>query len=211
MEEILLIGAGGHCRSILDTMFNLNKYNIYGILDINSKVGQDINGIPIIGTDNDLKRLYNEGIRNAFITIGSIGDVSIRYSIFTKLKLIGFNLPIIIDKTAIVSQDAFIGEGSFIGKGTIINTNVNIGNMCIINTGTIIDHDCKIGNFVHIAPGSTLSGGVEIEDNVHIGTNSTIIQYKKIGKNSLIGAGSVVVKDIAANSKGFGNPYKEIL
>lgn len=210
MDKILLVGGGGHCKSVLDTLFELNTYNIEGILDTPEKVGQYISGVKVIGTDDDLLEYFNEGIKCAFITVGSIGDTSIRVKLYKKLKAIGYKLPVIVDKSSIVSKHALIDEGSFIGKGAIVNIDASIGRMCIINSGVIVEHDCKVGKFVHIAPGATLSGGVVIEDNVHIGTNSTIIQYKKIGENSLIGAGSIVTKDVAANIKAYGNPCREV-
>lgn len=211
MKDILLIGGGGHCKSVIDTLKTLNKFNIIGILDVKEKVGRHIDNVKIIGTDERLKDYYSKGIRHAFITLGSIGNPQLRIKLYKNAKKLGYEFPIIIDKTAIVSDNSPIEEGTFIGKGTIINANTNIGKNCIINSGAIIEHDCKIKNFVHIAPGSVLSGGVVIGDNTHIGTNSTIIQNIKIGQNSIIGAGSVVVKNIKSNVKAYGNPCREVV
>ncbi len=207
MKDIVLVGGGGHSKSVIDAIKSTNEFNIVGILD--SK--ESINAIKVLGKDSDAYKVFNQGYKNIFIAIGSIGDTKTREKLYAKLKSIGFEFPVIIDKTAIISENVVIGEGSFIGKGVIINSNSEIGNNCIINTGAIIEHDCIIKDFVHIAPGCTLSGGVNINANSHIGTNSTIIQGIKIGTNTLIGAGSVVVKDIANNKKAYGNPCKEVM
>lgn len=210
MEDLILIGGGGHCRSVIDSIKSTNKFNIAGILDIKDNIGKYIDGVEIIGCDDDIGLIYKRGIKNAFITIGSIGNTYIREYLYKKIRFIGFNFPIIKDSSAIVSSNSFIGEGTFIGKGSIINSGTYIGKNCIINTGSILEHNCNIGDFVHISPGSVLSGDVKIGDKTHIGVNSTIIQGINIGKNCIIGGGSVVVKNIDENVKAYGNPCKGV-
>lgn len=208
-KEILVIGGGGHAKSVIDSIHSMNVFEIAGIIDTLEKKKTWINGIEVIGTDNDLET-YFKNIKNVVIAIGSIGHSQARVKLYNLCKKIGYTFPNIIDSSAILSKNIGIGEGNFIGKGSIINTNVCIGNGCIVNTGSIIDHDCLIEDFVHIAPGSVLSGGVRIKSYAHIGTNSTIIQNIMIGESTLIGAGSVVLKDINAHKMAYGNPCKEV-
>ncbi len=210
MDNLILIGGGGHCRSVLDSIKSTNRFNIAGIIDLEQNVGSLINGVKVIGTDEDYEKIFSEGINFAFITIGSVTSTSLREKTYHKLSTIGFEFPSIIDSTAIISSNVKIGKGTFVGKGAIINSNSQIGHSCIINTGSIIEHDCVIEEFCHIAPGSTLSGGVKVGKSTLIGTNSTVIQGIKIGSNTIIGAGSVVVKNIKSNSKAYGNPCKEV-
>lgn len=210
MEDIILIGGGGHCKSVIDSIYRLGEYKIVGILDLAHKVGSEVNGVKIIGTDDKLEYYYKNGIKNAFLTMGSIGDIKLRKRLYSIGSNIGYRFPNIIDKTAILGGRVKIGYGNFIGKGVIINIGAKINDNCIINTGAIIEHDCKIENFCHVASGTTISGNVSIGKNTHVGTNSTIIQNIKIGKNTIIGAGSVVVKDIGNNIKAYGNPCKEV-
>lgn len=210
MEDIILLGGGGHCKSVIDTINKLGKYNIVGILDIKDKIGTKIYNIEIIGTDDELINHYNNGVKNAFISLGSIGDTRVRRKLNDNIKDVGMTLPSIIDPTAIIAENIKIGEGSFVGKGVILNCDSDIGANCIINSGVIVEHDCIIDDYAHIAPGATLSGGVNIGSDSHIGTNSAIIQNIVIGKNTIIGAGSVVVQDISNNKKAYGNPCKEV-
>lgn len=209
MKNILLIGGGKHCGSVIDAIKTASEFNIIGILDIPEKVGETIEGVPIVGEDNDLAKWREKGIDYAFITVGSIGDSLLRQKLFEKAKNIGYVFPIIKDPTAIVSETAQIKDGTFVGKGAIINNSVTIGESAIINSGAIIEHDSTIGSFCHIAPGTTLSGSVTIGSYTHIGTNTTIIQDVVIGEQTIIGAGSVVVRDIGSQKVAFGNPCKE--
>lgn len=208
MKDIILIGGGGHCKSVISTIKESDEFNIVGILDVKDKIGTKVNGIKIVGTDDEMDYYYKQGIKCAFIALGSIENTKLRLKLYQSAMDTGYELPYIVDKTAIVSKNVEIGKGSFIGKGAIINSDVRIGVNCIINTGAIIEHDCHIGKFSHIAPGSTLSGGVIIGDDTHIGTNSTIIQSISIGSNTIIGAGSVVIEDIGDDVKAYGNPCR---
>jgi len=210
MEKIILLGGGGHCKSIIDTIQTSKLYEIIGIIDLEQNMGQYINGIEVLDSDENLIKYKKSGVENAFISVGSIGNTSVRRKLYNLAKKIEFNIPTIIDYTAIISSDATIGSGTFVGKGTIINTKSIIGSNCIINSGSIIEHDCSVDDFVHIASGATLCGGVQVGKNTHIGANSTVIQYKTIGENVIIGAGSVVTKNIKSNIKAYGNPCKEV-
>lgn len=214
-KNILLIGAGGHCLSVLDSLLFSYDYDKIGIVDkmkdkTDVAIERDIMGVPIVGADDDLEALYNQGYNNAFITVGSIGDYSIRKRLYDKIKKIGFTIPNIIDKSSILGHAVSLGEGNYIGKGSIVNSGVIIGNMTIINTGTIIEHECIIEDYVHLAPNSVACGNVHVKSETHIGAGSILKQGITIGNHTMIGMGSVVLKDISSNKIAYGNPCKEV-
>lgn len=200
MESIILLGTGGHAHSVVDCIEAENRFHIYGFLDIEEKIGEEYRGYKVLGTDMLLEDSFKKGIKNAFVTIGYLGKNSIRDRLFFNLKKMGFTLPNIIDKTAIIAKDVVLGEGIFIGKRAVVNSDVEIKDMCIINTGAIIEHDCKIGDFSHISVGSVLCGGVQVGRESFIGANATIIQGRTIGNKCIIGAGVTIRKNIEDNS-----------
>ena len=204
-KKLLLIGGGGHCHSVLDSVLSLDEYEKVGIID--SIDGSYLN-IPVIGVDEDIPGLFCEGWTEAFITVGSVGSTSVRRRLYKIVKEVGLTIPTIIDPTAIIGNGVTIGEGSFIGKRAVVNAGSSIGNCAIINTGAIIEHDCNIGDFSHISPGTVLCGQVCVGNDSHVGAGSVVRQLIKIGDDSLIGAGSVVVKDVPDNVKAYGNPCK---
>ena len=196
MEKIVLIGGGGHCKVIIDAITKSGGYEITGIIDPKKK-GEEVSGIPVLGGEEVLEDLYKEGIKNAFIAVGSVGDCSARKNIYEKVKGIGFNLPAVIHPAAIIANEVEVGDGTFIAASATVNPGTTIGKNAIINTSSSIDHDCQIGDFVHIAPGVTLSGGVKIGDETHIGTGASVVQYITIGKGCMIDAGTRLSKDLA--------------
>lgn len=207
---MILIGAGGHAKSIIDSVLQKKELDIIGILDDQSKVGKLLMGIPIIGTDDCMEELYHKGVRQAFIAVGSVGNTKVRKRIYERLCQIGYSFPNIIDETAVLAQNVELETGNFIGKRAVVNASCRIGNQTIINSGAIIEHDCLIEDFVHISPGAVICGNVAIGRESHIGANSVVIQGRKIGRGTLIGAGSVVVNEIEDYKKAYGNPCKEV-
>ena len=200
MENIILLGLGGHAHSVVDSIEQAGKYNIIGFLETREMQGKRFRDYQVLGVDDNIQEYFDKRIRTAFITIGFLGYGNIRNQLYKQLKDIGYAVPNIIDRTAVVSKKIELEDGIFIGKNAIINANVKIGEMCIINTGAIVEHDCEIGRFSHIAVGSVLCGGVLVGEQTLIGANATVIQEKRIGNCCIIGAGSTIRKNVEKNS-----------
>jgi sugar O-acyltransferase (sialic acid O-acetyltransferase NeuD family) len=191
MQDILIIGGGGHCKSVIDVIESTGKYKIYGIIDIKEKVGQKVLDYKIIGTDDDLEK-YRNDIELAFIAIGFINSVELRIKIYNKLKQLNFKLPVIISPLAYVSKHSFIDEGTIVMHYAVINAGAKVGKNCIINTKALIEHDAIIEDFCHISTGAIINGGVIVGKSSFIGSNATTKQYIKIPEHSFIKAGTVV-------------------
>lgn len=209
-SRLLLLGGGGHCVSVIDSIKAQGQFKDIGIVERNIKDYRSVLGVPLVGSDEELCKLYEEGYHNAFVTLGSVGNVAPRMKLYQLLKSIGFSIPIITDPTAIVSSWAKIEEGTYIGKGSIVNAAARIGKCAIINTGAIIEHECIVGDYAHVASGAVLGGRVHVGDCSHIGSNATIRQGIIVGEKSLIGSGSVVVKNISNETLAYGSPCKEV-
>ena len=207
MKRLMLIGGGGHCHSVIDSIIAMNVYDEIGIID---KADSDYFDIRVIGTDDDIPELMKQGWNEAFITVGSIGDTQTRRRLFNMAKGYGLIIPRIIDPSAAVAKDAVIAEGSYIGKNATVNAGAVIGKCAIVNSGSIVEHDCRIGDFVHISPGAVLCGQVRIDHDTHIGAGTIIRQLINVGAGSMIGMGSIVVKDIPDHVKAYGNPCRMI-
>lgn len=206
-KKLLLIGGGGHCRSVLDSVLALNIYDKVAMID---RENTSMLGVKVIGSDKDIPVLFKDGWQEAFITVGSVGNTAIRRRLYQMVKEIGLAVPTITDPSASVAQYAMIKEGVYIGKRAVVNTGAVIGECAIINTGAIIEHDCAIGQFAHVSPGTILCGQVMVGDDTHVGAGAVVRQQLSVGNNVLIGIGSVIVRDIPDKSKAIGNPCKVV-
>lgn len=196
-NEIVLVGGGGHAKVVIDAIKSTGKFSIYGITDSLLPKGTSVLDVKVIGRDTELPKVFKKGVKYAFISVGSIGDCTVRKRIADNLEKIGFRLPVIVHPKAVVAEDVKLGGGTFVAAGAVINPGTKIGKNAIINTSSSIDHDCEIGDFVHIAPGVTLSGGVKIKDGAHIGTGASIIQKITVGEKVLVKAGDVIKRDVS--------------
>lgn len=203
-KKLVLLGGGGHCKSVLDTLFKTKEYSEIVITDPQLPAGSEVMGCKVAGDDSILSKMYEEGFTNAFITAGDVGKPNPRAKLAEMAQDIGFSFPCIIDPTAQVSPSAQIGDGTFVGKNSIINTGVRIGKHCIINTGTIVEHESIVGDYCHISTGSILCGEVTVGDESFIGAGTTIIQCVRIGCNVVVGAGSTVLSDVEDNVRTYG-------
>lgn len=191
MNKIILIGGGGHCKSVIDVIEQEGKFKISGIIDQPSLIGLKVLGYEVIGSDSDLKKLANK-FTYAFITLGQIRSPVTRIKLFDLGKKVGFKFPRIISPRAYVSKHSSIGEGTIIMHNAIINANVSIGDNCIINTKALIEHDCKISNHCHISTNATINGSVQVKSKCFIGSNSVTKDGIKIKESSFIKANSLV-------------------
>jgi len=191
-EKILLIGGGGHCKSVIDVIEQQNRFEIAGIVDKKELIGESVLGYEVIACDTQLKELREE-YKYAVITVGQVKDVSIRKKLYENLKDIGFELPVIISPRAYVSKHAIIAEGAVIMHDVLINASTVIMENCIINSKALIEHDAIIEKHCHISTGAIINGGVEVGEDSFIGSNVVTKQYIKIKKNSFVKAGSLQV------------------
>lgn len=188
-DKIILIGGGGHCKSVIDVIECTDNFEIYGIIDKHENIGKTVLGYKIIGTDEDLQKFAKEQFQ-FLITIGHIGDYTRRAELYNILKDLGLRLATIISPLAYVSKHAFVGEGTVVMHHALVNAGARIGENCIINTKALIEHDAIIENHCHIATGAVVNGGVVVRIGTFLGSNATIKQYTEI--EGFIKAGSVI-------------------
>ena len=210
-SKLLVIGGGGHFRSLLPIIKRLGL-GVFGIIDVESRKGLEVSGIPVVGTDRELAEFCGRGVK-ALIAMGSIGNRQKdkkRVELFERAKRARLEFATIVSDRALLGENVKVGQGTVIFDGSIVGTGVTIGDNCIVNTGTIMEHDCSVGDHSHISPGTVVGGQVTIGDNVFIGLGSRIVPGITIGENAIVGAGSVVIDNVPANITVAGVPARSI-
>jgi len=192
MRNILLIGGGGHCKSVIDVIEQEGQFKIVGIIDKPILLGSMVLGYPVIGSDSDLPNLVKK-YKHALITVGQIKSASLRMKLFDLANDVGFELPSIISPSAYVSSHASIGSGVVVMHGALINANVTIGDNCIINSKALVEHDCQISKHCHISTNATVNGGVIVHPCCFIGSGAIIIESITVEQNSFIKAGALLI------------------
>ncbi len=179
MKDILLIGGGGHCKSVIDVIELENKYNIVGIVDKKELISKEILGYKVIGCDDDLAELFKK-YKFAVVTVGQIKSNTLRVKLFNLLKDIGYSLPTIISPLAYVSKHTIIDESSVVLHHALINAGAKVCKNCIINSKVLIEHDVVIEDNCHISTGAIINGGTVVKENTFVGSNATTKEYIEI-------------------------------
>jgi sugar O-acyltransferase (sialic acid O-acetyltransferase NeuD family) len=206
--DVVLIGAGGHGRVVLDILRAAGVHKPIGFLDADPQLtGQTIGGLPVLGQVNLLPKLKAQKVKGVII---SIGDNSPRRRYFQKVVSHGFDLVNAIHPGSQVSPTARLGRNVVIAAGAVISTDARLGDGVIVNTSAVVDHECEIGRAVHICPSATLAGRVRVGDETFIGLGCNIIQCLKIGSRAVVGAGAVVIQDVPDGATVVGVPARVI-
>lgn len=210
MKNILIYGASGHSKMIIDIIEKQNNYNIKGFIDSYKSKGFVLSDYQVIGHLKEIPVLIKE-LNIEGIVIG-IGDNFTRQRISMNIENIAPQLKFIsiIHPTATIAKNVTIGDGSVIMANTVLNASAKVGKHCILNTASTFGHDSVMADFSSLASGVTVAGSVTIGLCSAICLRATLIQSITIGENTVIGAGSLVLKSIGNLKQAFGHPINTI-
>ncbi len=193
-SKIILVGAGGHCRSCIDVIEQEGRFEIAGVVDKDASGNGSVLGYPVIGRDEDLSALRQE-YEYAMITVGQIKSSAVRMRLSQLLADEGFKMPVVVSPHAYVSPHATIGDGTIVMHGAIVNAGAKIGGNCILNSSSLIEHDAEAGDFVHISTGAIINGDSKVWNNSFVGSGAVVIHGITLPEYSFVRAGQRVVSN----------------
>lgn len=209
-EGILIFGASGHAKVVIDLIEKSGIFCVHALFDDNLALhGQKVYGYEVMGGKDMLAQTNLLQVRRAIVAIGS-NNVRTRVADWLAANG-GLLSEALIHPSAQLARGVSVGVGSVVMAGAVVNSDSRIGRNVIINTGAIIDHDCAIGDAVHVAPGVTLCGGIEVGSNTLIGAGAVIHPNLRIGRDVIIGAGATVLNDVPDGITVVGTPAKRII
>lgn len=203
MRPLILLGGGGHCRSVIDTAKSAG-YIIRGVLDPEGLGETVIGDIKIIGNDDDIPKYVNDC--DFIVTLGFIKNPAVRIKLHEKIKAAGGHFATVIAPTAHVSKYAEVGEGTVILQNATVNAGAKIGFGCIINTASNIEHDAVIGDYCHISTGAMINGEAKVGERSFVGSQAVIANCIEVPACSVVGAGAVMFKSTNYAGIYIGNP-----
>lgn len=203
MEKgIVIMGAGGHGRVVLDILLEEGK-QVRGFIDDNPSLeGRQVMGFPVLGFRTFLKPKME-------VALG-IGNNQIRRDCYLYAKEVGAVVVQALHPKAMISRFSELGEGVVVMAGAVINPGVKVEAGSVINTGAGVDHDCHLRAFCQIWPGAHLAGSVEVGERSYVGTGAAVVPGVRIGADVLIGAGAAVVSDLPGGKVFAGVPARTL-
>lgn len=157
-KKILIIGAGGHAKVVLDAILKTGDYEVIGFADDHLFSGMEVTeGYSVITNTNSLNDFKD--CFDRFVV--AIDDNKSRCTLYQNL-INEYEPATIIHPDASIATSAEIGAGTVILAQAVINSHVQIGVNCLINSLCLIDHGTIIGEHSHIAQGTIIGSEVHI-------------------------------------------------
>jgi sugar O-acyltransferase (sialic acid O-acetyltransferase NeuD family) len=191
-QPLLLIGCGGHARSLIDVVESSGHWHVFGLVGLAEEVGTAVMGYSVLGTDQDLPSLRQQ-CAHALLAVGQIGRSTSRQRLVEELLQHDFVMPAVISSHAHVSRHSRIGVGTSVGHGVIVNSGACVGNHCILNSNALIEHDATVGHYCHISTGAIVNGGTAIGCGSFIGSGAVLREGLSLPAETVISAGRRVM------------------
>ncbi|WP_372967401.1 acetyltransferase [Microbacterium sp.] len=201
MRELVLLGGGGHARSVVAALA-LAGEEVLGFLGPEASNG-DLE-LPRLGGD-ELLAGYDP---HRIAIVNGLGAIAARERMHRLVEALGLPIASVLHPRSFVDPSARLGAGVQVLAGAIVNAGAVIGDGVLINSGSIVEHGVVVGNHAHLAPGSVVAGDVRIGERAHIGLGARIIQGVTVGSGSTVGAGAVVLTDVPDGATVVGVPAR---
>ena len=207
MKHIAIIGSGHLGQQIAYYINQDTNDKVVAFFDEYKEKGTLVNGIPVIGGNNDIEEAYENKLFDEILIAIGYKHLDSKKRIFEQyIDRIPFYK--FIHSSAYLDTSAKIGEGTIIYPGCIIDQNTMIGDNVLLNIGCVIAHDTFIGNHSFLSPAIKIAGFVKVEELCILGINSTIIDNIKIVAKTQLGGATVVIKNIDKSGLYVGNPAR---
>lgn len=207
MKNLLVLGAGGHAKVVVDAARSSGRWTVVALLDDNRVLwGRQIEEVKVAGGIDDLRRWRGR----ADGVLVAVGNNEVRRMLQGTAVEAGFVAATAVHARAAIADSARLGGGTVVMAGAIVNPSAYLGDGVIVNTGATVDHDCGIADWVHIAPGVSLCGEVTVGEAALIGVGAKVLPGVRIGKHCLVAAGAVVTHDLADGERVAGVPARRM-
>ena len=200
-EEIVIVGAGGFGREVVDVVEAINaelrepRWRVRGVVDdAPSPVNLGrlaVRGVEFLGGTEVAAAWAGE----ASFVVG-IGSPHLRRRIAERYEKAGLEPATLVHPSVTRGFDVRVGSGSVICAGVRLTTNISLGRHVHLNLNSTVGHDTSLGDFVSVNPLASISGDCVIEDEVVIGVAGVILNGLTVGRGAVVGGSACVVKDV---------------
>lgn len=184
-KRVIVIGAGGHGRSVAEAILLLKRDELVGFVDDGADAHAKVWGYPILGRTDSLRTLREY----ADAVVVAIGNNAVREKLHVRVREAGFELLSVIHPTAFVSPTATLGPGSAVMAGAVVGTEAQLGEGVIVNCGATVDHHCRVDAFGHLGVNACMAGGSVLGHRAWMQAGSALGYGVQVDGCAVLGAG----------------------
>lgn len=187
-KRLLIIGTGGHGRSVAEAVLLRDDYALTGFLDDAAEPGQRLWDWPVWGK-TALLGMCADRVDAVFV---AIGNNALRESLHQRVRVQGLALATVIHPAAIISPKAEVGLGSAVMAGAVVGTGARLGEGVIVNCGAVIDHDCTVEPFGHLGVNAGMAGGSVLGRRAWMPVGAALAYGARVAQDCVLRPGEVV-------------------
>jgi sugar O-acyltransferase (sialic acid O-acetyltransferase NeuD family) len=208
--KILIVGASGHAKVIIDIVEHQGTYEIAGLIDSFREPDMRLMGYTVIGSENAIPALLTDA--SLIGGIVAIGHNWTRHNMVRRIRVLApaFAFCNAIHPSARVGREVSIGCGVAIMAGVSVNPGTHLGDFSFLNTNSSVDHDNILGEFSCLQPNAATGGNVKIGAFSAVSMGANVIHGITIGSHTVVGAGSTVLSDIPDRVVAYGSPCRVV-
>lgn len=202
--QVLIHGSGRLGRQVLQVLRShfADRYQPVGFIDDIRPAGDDVLGLPVLGTLEDVATAPGTSPDQAWL-VPAIGyrDQPARGRALDRACALGYRLPTLVHPRAGVEPTATLGDGVIVLAGVLVDQGVVVGDGCYLDQGVMVGEDSVLQPNSYLAAGTIVAGGVRLGRDCFLGAGSVVTDGVNIGDACIVNAQSLVHRDLPAHHK----------
>lgn len=199
-KGLLILGFGGHARSVADVALAAGISQLL-FIDDHARLGEKFLNFPV-------QKTFDGPLPKDWLCMPAAGDNLRRRDQIVHAQARQWSLATLIAPTSTIGIGATLAQGTFVAHHAHIGPMASVGVGTLVNTGGVVEHECKIGEYVHISVNTTVAGRSAIGDFSFIGAGAVVIDGITVCSHVTVGAGATVAHNIRESGVYVGTPAR---
>lgn len=204
MKTLIIWGTGAHAGNLWATLQRLPELPFADLLCISDLPEAPARwwGLRVLGN----RRVLDGLDPSAYAVFPAVGLPHLRQCMHQYLHERGFEIPTIIDPTAVLEPGVQLGAGCLIRAQCFVGYDAHLAEGVLLNVGAQVSHNSQIGAYASLFPGARVLGHTRLEPGVLLGANAAVAPHCRVGAWSRVSLASAVLEDVPPYATVRGNP-----
>jgi sugar O-acyltransferase (sialic acid O-acetyltransferase NeuD family) len=206
---LVLVGASGLAREVMDAVSEQGLYQVQALLDDDHRLwGTSVRGVPVSGPPEDIGNFDTAQL------LLCAGHGRARSQLARRLAAVGVGdarYARMVHPRSSLGQSVRLAEGSIVLAGSVMTADVDLGRHVVVMPNAVLTHDDVVADYATVCASVLLAGGVRVKEGAYLGAGSSVRQGCTVGAWATLGMAAVALHDIPGGETWIGNPARELV